>query len=256
MRLKRTVATRRWASSLVALALSGVLGATIAWWALQLFAPPIAIAPPGSLADQHGAPDLTASARLFGEPVGTRTASAPAAMANIQVLGVAASTVRASAVIAVDGKPARAYMVGDAVTTDARLIEVRADRAIVEQRGARVELVAPQRPSVDVLWSGPAQHDRAEAARPPVPAAAAPAAAAPATPVPSFGGARASGGVPPGTAPPAAAAPPGSAPVNGASVAGTPAAGAPVAGAPAAGQPGVPAEAPPEGEAAPAAGGS
>lgn len=252
MRLKRTVATRRWASSLVALALSGVLGATVAWWALQLFAPPIAIAPPGSLADQHGAPDLTASARLFGEPVGTRTASAPAAMANIQVLGVAASAVRGSAVIAVDGKPARAYMVGDAVTTDARLIEVRADHAIVEQRGARVELVAPQRPSVDVLWSGPAQHDRIEAARPPVPVAAAPAAPAPSAPTPSFGGARASGGVPPGATPPAPAIPAGGTPpVNG-----MPVAGAPAAGQPSAGQPGTPAEAPPEGEAAPASGGS
>lgn len=207
MRLKRTVATRRWASSLAALALSGVLGATLAWWALQLFAPPVAIAPPGSLADQHGAPDLSASARLFGEPAGARTASTPAAMGEIRVLGVAASTLRGSAVIAVDGKPARAYMVGDAITDDARLVEVRADHAVIEQHGTRIALVAPERPAVDLLWRGPMPPEGSEAARAPV-AAAAPAPAPAPAPATSFGGVRASAGTPPVSVP-AGVAPPG-----------------------------------------------
>lgn len=180
MRFKRTVATGRWTSSLATLALSGTLGACIAYWALQLFAPTIAIAPPGSLVDQSGAPDLSASVRLFGEPGGQHLASAPA-LANIQLLGVAVASLRASAVIAVDGKSARAYMVGDTIAPQLRLIEVRPDFAVVEQRGARLELAAPKRPTTDVLWSGPARSGSAGDARPPVATAAPAGAPAPLT---------------------------------------------------------------------------
>lgn len=147
-----------------------VLCATIAYWALQLLAPAVPIAPTGSLVDQRDAPDLAAAARLFGLPVGGRAGAPPAALANIQVLGVAASAVRGSAVLVVDGKPPKAYMVGDTVTADTRLVEVRSDVAVVERNGVRVELVAPQRPSVAILSGGPARADGTGAASaPPVP---------------------------------------------------------------------------------------
>lgn len=191
MRFKRTVASRRWTPLAASLAMFALLCATIAYWALQLLSPAVPIAPAGSLADQRDAPDLVAAGRLFGMPVGGRGAAQVAVASNIQVLGVAASEVRGSAVLAVDGKPPKAYMVGDAVGADAKLVEVRSDAAIIERNGARVELAAPQRPSVATLTSGPARTDASPAAvaspvptAPPVPP---PSVAAPPPPQPGPG---------------------------------------------------------------------
>lgn len=170
MRFKRTVASRRWTTLAASLATFALLCATIAYWALQLFSPAVPIAPTGSLADQRDAPDLVAAGRLFGMPIGSRGAAPVAVVSNIQVLGVAASELRGSAVLVVDGKPPKAFMVGDAVGADAKLVEVRSDAAIIERNGARVELAAPQRPSVATLSSGPARADASSAAvAPPVP---------------------------------------------------------------------------------------
>jgi general secretion pathway protein C len=189
MRFKRTVASRRWTPLAASLAMFALLSATIAYWALQLLSPAVPIAPAGSLADQRDAPDLVAAARLFGMPVGGRGAAQVAVVSNIQVLGVAASEVRGSAVLVVDGKPPKAFMVGDAVGADAKLVEVRSDAAIIERNGARVELAAPQRPSVATLSSGPARSDASPAAvAPPVPTAAPappPTVAAPPPPQPA-----------------------------------------------------------------------
>ncbi|MFO1301060.1 MAG: type II secretion system protein N [Burkholderiaceae bacterium] len=224
MRFKRTVASRRWTPLAASLAMFALLCATIAYWALQLFSPAVPIAPAGSLADQRDVPDLVAAGRLFGMPVGGRGAAQVAVVSSIQVLGVAASEVRGSAVLVVDGKPPKAFMVGDAVGADAKLVEVRSDAAIIERNGARVELPAPQRPSVATLSSGPARADANSAAvAPPVPTAAA---------------------APPPTV--AAPPPPAAGPINGRSPGPTrPAPAQPEAtGAPAAGQPGAPAQQP------------
>lgn len=177
MRLKRTVASARWTSLAASFATFALLCATLAYWALQLLAPAVPIAPPGSLVDHRDAPDLFAAARLFGQPGGAGATLAAAPPSNLQVLGVAASAVRGSAVLVVDGQPAKAYLVGEAVNANTRLVEVRADVAVVEQNGVRVELVAPQRPSVSLLWAGPARASSSAAARaaPPVSASAIPA---------------------------------------------------------------------------------
>ncbi len=154
MRIKRTVATRRWTSSIASFVAFGVLCAMIAYWTLQLLAPPVAIAPTGSLVDYRNAPDLASAAALFGR---SATDAAPSALAtvDVRVLGVAASPTRGSAVLAVESGGAKAYLVGDRVADDLRLVEVRPDAAVLERNGARIELLAPRRPSVSMLWSGP-----------------------------------------------------------------------------------------------------
>ncbi|MCO5105879.1 MAG: hypothetical protein M9907_02230 [Burkholderiaceae bacterium] len=204
MLFKRTVASRRWTPLAASLAAFALLCATLAYWALQWLAPAVPIAPAGSLADQRDAPDLAAASRLFGMPVGSG-GTAPVAMpSNIQVLGVAASEVRGSAVLVVDGRPPKAFMVGDAVGADAKLVEVRSDAAVIERNGARIELAAPKRPSVATLSSGPARSDAtAGATAPPVataapaPAAPLPAAPAPAASAPAVPAAAATIAVPP-----------------------------------------------------------
>src|SRR5690606_13561608 len=171
MRFKRTVASRRWTLLAASLAMFAMLCATIAYWALQLLAPAVPIAPTASLVDQRDAPDLVAAAKLFGMPVGGRAGATAASVSNIQVLGVAASEVRGSAVLVVDGKPPKAYMVGDKVSGDTLLVEVRSAAAVIERNGVRVDLVAPQRPSVAILSGGPVRADAATSgAVPPVPA--------------------------------------------------------------------------------------
>ncbi len=193
MRFKRTVAARRWAPAAASLAMFALLCATIAYWALQLLAPAVPIAPVGSLAGAGDAADPVSAGRLFGLPSGSGSAQAPVAPSSIQVLGVAASELRGSAVLSVDGKPARAFMVGDAVSAAAKLVEVRPGAVVIERNGARVELPAPQRPSVATLWAGPARSGEAPTATapparvvppPPTPPAAAAAGAAPSPPAP------------------------------------------------------------------------
>ena len=191
MRFQRTVVSHRWASPAASLAMFALLCATIAYWVLQLVAPPVPIAPTGSLVDHRGAPDLSTAAKLFGQPVGGTVAAAAATPGNIQVLGVAASETRGSAVLVVDGKPAKAFMVGDPVGENATLAEVRADAVVIDQNGARVELAAPRRPSVALLTAGPASSAPTAGARtPPVPTAA-PASALPAAAPPPAGAAAA-----------------------------------------------------------------
>ncbi|MBN9425948.1 MAG: hypothetical protein J0H09_05525 [Burkholderiales bacterium] len=185
MRFKRTVAARRWTSPLAAYLSFGLLCGTLAYWFLQLTTPPVAIAPAGSIVDYGNAPDLGPAAQLFGQHSGAAQAAAPS---NIQVLGVAASAQRASAVLTVDGGPPRAYMIGDELSQGIRLVAVRPDAAVIEQNGARIELVAPQRPSLSILSGGGQRNDpanqnlNAPVSVAPGPPGAAPGAFAPGTP--------------------------------------------------------------------------
>ncbi len=152
--MKRTLRSRRWAPSIAAVAAFGALGGTCAYWALQLLAPPVAIAPTGSLVDTQSAPDLGAAQALFGS-TSAEPSAAVSVPVDVRVLGVAASPVRGSAVLVVDSGAARAFLVGDDVGSEMRLVEVRSDTAVLERRGVRIELPAPQRPSVALLSSGP-----------------------------------------------------------------------------------------------------
>lgn len=178
--MKRTLRSRRRAPTIAAVAAFGVLGATCAYWALQLLAPPVAIAPGGSLVDTQSVPDLAAAQALFGSARPDDAVAAPGV--DIHVLGVAASPARGSAVLVVGSGTAKAFVVGDDVGGELRLVEVRSDAVVLERNGARIELPAPQRPSVALLSSGPSAPDASPAqAAPPIdapePAAARPHAA-------------------------------------------------------------------------------
>ena len=55
--------------------------------------------------------------------------------ANVQVSGVFAAGTRSSAVLIVDGKPARAYLVGQQIAPGLTLAEVRQDGVTLESGG-------------------------------------------------------------------------------------------------------------------------
>lgn len=199
--MKESPRPRRWAPSIAAVAAFGALGATCAYWALQLLAPPVAIAPTGSLVDTRNVPDLGAAQALFGSAAGDTVADASSL--DLRVLGVAASAMRGSAVLVVGSGAPKAFLVGDEIGTDLRLIEVRSDSAVIERKGSRIELPAPQRPSVALLSSGPkaagappaeaappidvreSQESRADEPHPAPPSAAQPPAARASAPLPA-----------------------------------------------------------------------
>ncbi len=140
-----------WPSWLATLALFTLLCAIIAYWALILIAPRSPIAPAGASADRAALPELQLATQLFGATPGLVT---PAAASNIQVIGIVAAGRRGSAILAVDGKPAKPFAVGEQLSSSQRLAEVRRDAVVVVGIGAPIELPVPESASMAVLTSG------------------------------------------------------------------------------------------------------
>lgn len=192
MNLNKPPALRFW-PAVSSLLLFAALCAIVAFWSLQLAAPAPAVAPADTLrADGRSNADPRALAALFGVP--TAVTSAPvAATGNIQVVGITAGDSRASAILAIDGGPARFFAVGATVTDGVKLVAVKRDAVVIERGGARSELPAPLKADLSVLTSGVGkarQSGAAGATAPPHGAAATPTPApgAPAGPYPQSGG--------------------------------------------------------------------
>ncbi len=83
-------------------------------------------------------PDVRLAARLFGDISGLATGAR-----SIEVTGVFAAGKVSSAVIAVDGKSARAVLLGQEVFPGGRLVAVAAGGVTIEQDGARSQYPAP-----------------------------------------------------------------------------------------------------------------
>lgn len=122
---------------LVSFLLFIALCASIAYWALQLFKPPLRpVAAPPRTAQVEVSPD--AAAALFGgRPGKTAVAS------NYQLRGVIMAGSRDSvAIISADGKPAQAVRVGSELSPGVSVKEVQRDYVLLSDGGAtkRVEL--------------------------------------------------------------------------------------------------------------------
>lgn len=124
--------------ALLSLLLFLVLCASLAYWLLQWLAPPprpVAAAPvaPRSM------PPLTAATNLFG---GNAQGSS---LANVQLRGVIRSGLAADsvAIIAAEGKPARALRVHAEVLPGIQLKEIHARTVILSDKGAERELTLP-----------------------------------------------------------------------------------------------------------------
>jgi general secretion pathway protein C len=138
-----------WSATLLTV---GLLGAICAWWALQLAAPRPLAAPAHPIAQAEGA-GPGAATRLFGDPsagnaVGRRSES-------ITVIGVVSGGARGSAILSIDGKPAKAYAVGDRIDATTSLLSVDARQVVIGSPGRRIELEAPARTDPAMLQSGP-----------------------------------------------------------------------------------------------------
>jgi general secretion pathway protein C len=144
-----------------------LLGA-IAYWASIWLAPAVRIAPAGSLSDQSGPTNLTQAQGLFGQMVTAAPQAAVAAPSNIKVLGVLSAGQKGSAILTVDGKPAKVYMLGDTVEGQLKVISVDFRQVTLGQDGskARQTLAAPPKSEISVLTQGLAKATSAGGAAP------------------------------------------------------------------------------------------
>ena len=125
-----------------------------AYWSVRIFTPAPTAAPPPLPPPPLRDPDAAAAARMFGK---VETAQAAVA-ANIQAMGAFAAGKSSSAILAVDGKPARVYLVGQEVVPGTRLASIDADVVVLDSPSGRQEVRLPPRPAIAVSGGAPAQN--------------------------------------------------------------------------------------------------
>lgn len=135
----------RWILLIEALLLIALCALLARWAATLLTGSPLPVPPAVSLpaSPDNAISGMLSTARLFGSyPAGTLSE-------NVQVLGVIADTVHqtghGSVLISIDGRPAKAYQIGDDVE-GRRLVAIRSDAIEMEANGARQSFRLPARP--------------------------------------------------------------------------------------------------------------
>jgi hypothetical protein len=134
------------------LAALALVAAIAAYWAIKILTPPPASAPPPLATPPPREPDPVLAARMFGL---VQMAPVPAA-SNVQVAGVFAAGADSSAVLIVDGKPARVYLLGQEVAPGTTLAAVRADGITLASGSGQQELRVPPRPVAPMGGAAPA----------------------------------------------------------------------------------------------------
>src|SRR5262245_43601729 len=141
------------AASIHLIFFAGVV-AIAAHWAVRILTPAPTAAPPPLPPPPLRDPDQAAAARMFGKVEVAQMAVA----ANIQALGVFAAGKDSSAVLVVDGKPPRVYLVGQEVVPGTTLNSIQADAIMLDSPSGPQEVRLPPRPTVAVSGPPPAQN--------------------------------------------------------------------------------------------------
>ena len=140
---------------LVSVLLFAGLCGVIASWALDLLSPHAPIAPASAIGQAQPPTSLGPAGSLFGASPQATTAAVTQAPSNVQVSGVLAGGPNAVALLAVDGKPAKPFGIGDTVSDGLTVTAISADSVTLDRRGQAVKLSAPARSSLAVLNSAP-----------------------------------------------------------------------------------------------------
>jgi general secretion pathway protein C len=141
---------KMFARALMHLAMLGLVCAIGAYWAIRILTPAPASVPPPQAAVVLREPDPVLAARMFGL---VQAAPVQAAV-DIQALGAFAAGRDSAAILAVDGKPPRVYLLNQEVVAGIRLVEVRKEAVTIEQGGARRQIALPP-PQVASLGGAP-----------------------------------------------------------------------------------------------------
>lgn len=128
-----------------------IVCAIAAYWGVKLLTPPPSAAPPPVAATPPRDPDPVLAARMFG------LVQAPSqTVSNIQIGGVFAAGKDSAAILIVDGKPARVFLIGQDVAPGLKLVDVRPEGVSLESSsGARQELQLPLRQVATLSGDGP-----------------------------------------------------------------------------------------------------
>lgn len=182
---------KKFAAAATHLVFFAIVVAIAAYWAVRIFTPAPTAAPPPLPPPPLRDPNPMAAARMFGKVEVTQ-----AAATNVQAVGVFAAGKDSSAVLIVDGKPARVFLVGQEIVPGTKLVEVTPEVAVLDASGVRQEVRLPARPMLSFGGAPPAPNftregntltapsGSAPTARPIAPPAAPPPAAPPSPPAP------------------------------------------------------------------------
>lgn len=147
------------------------LCASVAYWAMQVFTPPVrpAVAPPQAV---QPAPNLAAAAGLFGGRSNVAVAS------NFQLKGVIYSGNPASsvAILATDGKPPQAIRANAEVIPGVTVKEVHRQYVLLSDGGVIKRVELPDEPKSDANMAVSGRTPASPTASGPAPARTAPAA--------------------------------------------------------------------------------
>jgi len=131
---------RRVAVALLHVSMLALVCAIGTYWAIRILTPAPASVPPPQPAAVLREADPVLAARVFGL---VQAAPAVQRTLNVQALGAYAAGRDSAAVLAVDGKPARVFLLNQEVSSGARLVEVRKDAVTIEHGGARLDFALP-----------------------------------------------------------------------------------------------------------------
>jgi general secretion pathway protein C len=137
----------------VAIALGLCLIAIVAFWASQLLAPRVGVAPVVVSAPPSDNQESAFTKQLFGNAPTVSATNAIAADSRLQVLGVMTGS-SGVAVLSVDGAPAKPYSVGQTIAKGVVLSQVKADKVIIKRDGVEQTLPAPALPNIAILTVG------------------------------------------------------------------------------------------------------
>ena len=115
--------------------------AIVGYWGIRIFTPSPLAAPPPLPPPPLRDPDPQAAARMFGKVDVIQSVAS-----NIQAIGIFAAGKDSSAVLVVDGKPARVFLVGQEVAPGMKLVSVTSEIAVLETAGGRQEVRMPAQP--------------------------------------------------------------------------------------------------------------
>ncbi|TFW06578.1 hypothetical protein E4K72_10040, partial [Oxalobacteraceae bacterium OM1] len=151
---------KRW-SLVASFLLFLLLCASVAYWGLQVFKPPLrpVAAPP-----RNAGPDVPpdAAAALFGGRPGKVAVASNYQLRGVILSGTAADSI---AILSADGKPAQAVRVGTELVPGVKVKEVHRDYALLSDGGAVKRVELPENAPSGQLTMSPAT---ANPARPPV----------------------------------------------------------------------------------------
>jgi general secretion pathway protein C len=131
---------KKFAAAAVHLVFFALVMAIAAYWGVRIFTPAPTAAPPPLPPPPLRDPDPVATARMFG-----KVERVQAVASNIQAVGAFSAGKDSSAVLSVDGRPARVFLLGQEVAPGMKLVAVTSETVVLEAGGGRQEVRLPAR---------------------------------------------------------------------------------------------------------------